>query len=217
MPSTSNTWKLLGGRVGEQGATAGADVHAGQELLVAAGTNEPNVLGGAWGKHRKNALRAFQRAHHLPERNYVDPSDECLFALAEAAQILVPMPNKLGISGVKILHQWFVDNKIGYQKGAESGGGNRPLYVDDCADYAIQRINMAWRAGPVLMDCTTYVNCMLSVFLHGNVHSSPYSASCAAYGDTSNNHMARERYGLLLVSRPVTTGGVTKKENYFRE
>jgi hypothetical protein len=220
MPSTANTWRLIAGRVGEKGQTAGEDVRTVQQLLVAAGDPDPHIIGGGWGDHSKKALLAFQQAHHLPEQNFVDPDDECLFALAEAAQILVPMPNLLGMSGVTSLHQWFVDNNIQYQKGAETGGGNRALYGLDwagCIDYAIQRIDRGWRAGPVKMDCTTYVNCMLGVFLHGNLHSSPYAASCAAYGDTSSTHMARERYHMPLVMRPETKNGVQTKQNYFKE
>jgi hypothetical protein len=220
MPHTVSTWRLISSRVGEKGSTIGEDVATVQQLLVAAGNDDPNILGGGWGGHSKDALIAFQKAHGLPEQNYVEPDDSCIFELASAAQILVPLPNLLGMSGVTELHQWFRENNIQYQKGAESGGGNRALYGFDwagCIDYAIQRINLAWRSGPVKMDCTTYVNCMISVFLHGNLHSSPYSADCSQYGDTSNNHMPRDRYQMPLVYRPHTKDGVTKKENYFKE
>jgi hypothetical protein len=220
MPSTASTWRLISSRVGEKGITAGPDVTTVQQLLVAAGNPDPNILGGGWGGHSKTALLAFQNAHRLTEQNFVEPDDGCLYALAEAANILVPMPNLLGMSGVTSLHQWFRDNNIQYQKGAESGGGNRALYGFDwagCIDYAIQRIDRSWRAGPVKMDCTTYVNCMISVFVHGNIHASPYAADCSAYGDTSNIHMARERYHMPLVMRPHTKDGVTTKENYFKE
>lgn len=214
------TWKLIKQKVGEGGVTAaGPDVRTVQELLVAAGTTEPNVLGGSWGGHSKNALLAFQKENTLPERNYVEPNDECLFALAEAAEIVVPLPKTPGITGIKTLHQWFVDNDVGYQSGAEDGGGNRALYgldFDGCTEYGIQRINRAWRAGPVLMDCTTYVNAMLGVFVHGHLHSPPYDADCSAYGNTANTHLARERYSLPLVYRPVTKDKVTKRENYFK-
>ena len=220
MPATANTWRLISSRVGEKGSMFGDDVTTVQQLLVAAGNNDPSILGGGWGGHSKDALLAFQKAHRLPEQNFVEPDDACIFALAEAAQILVPMPNLLGMSGVTELHQWFRDNNVQYQKGAESGGGNRALYGLDwagCVDYAIQRINLAWRAGPVKMDCTTYVNCMLGVFLHGGLHSSPYAADCSKYGDTSNNHMPRDRYHMPLVTRPSTKDGVTTKLNYFKE
>lgn len=218
---TAATWKLISTRVGEGGVmTGGPDVRAVQELLVAAGTTEPNVVGGSWGIHTKNALLAFQKQHQLPERNYVEPNDECLFALAEAAQVLAPMPNKLAMSGVKILHQWFVDNKIGYQEGAQHGGGNRALWgldFDDCTDYAIQRIDKAWRRGPILMDCTTYVNCMLGVFLHGNLHSLPYRADCHSDNPTAANvHLGCAHYGMQRIDRPVMKGGVTKNEKLFR-
>lgn len=221
MPSTANSWRLIGRRVGEGGATAGgSDVLTVQQLLAAAGSTEPALVGGSWGPASKRALTAFQKAHRLPEQNFVEPDDRCLYELADAAKILVPLPNLLGISGVKTLHNWFREEKIQYQQGAQSGGGNRALYAFDwngCRDYAIQRINQAWRTGPVQMDCTTYVNCMLSVFLHGNLHSAPYEASCAAYGNISNNHMARERYKMPLVMRKSTKNGVAKEENYFKE
>ena len=220
MPSTSNTWRLISGRVGEKGLTLGPDVITVQQLLVAAGNNDQSIIGGGWGNHSRDALIAFQRAHRLPERNYVEPDDECLFELADAAQILVPLPNLLGMSGVTSLHQWFRDTNTQYQKGAETGGGNRALYGLDwggCIDYAIQRIDRGWRAGPVKMDCTTYVNCMLGVFLKGNLHSSPYAADCSGYGDTSSNHMPRDRYHMPLVMRPHTKNGVMTKENYFKE
>lgn len=221
MHVTANTWRVISSRVGEKGASTGTDVLAVQQLLEAAGSTEPNLVGGAWGNHSKNALLAFQKAHGLPERNYVDPDDRCLFELADAANILVPMPNLLGISGVKTLHYWFIDQKTQYQQGAQNGGGNRALYGFDWAgcgaDYAIQRINMAWRAGPVKMDCTTYANCMLGIFVSGNIQSSPYAADCSPYGDTSNTHMARERYHMPLVMRSVTKDGVTTKVNYFKD
>jgi hypothetical protein len=220
MPYTASTWRLIGGRVGEKGQTLGSDVTTVQQLLVAAGNQDPDILGGGWGGHSRDALLSFQQDHHLPEQNYVERDDLCLFELADAAQILVPMPNQLAMSGVMWLHQWFVDNNTQYQEGADTGGGNRALWGFDwagCGTHAIQRINMAWRAGPVKMDCTTYVNCMLAVFLKGNLHGSPYAADCSNYGNKSNNHVARERYLMPLVSRPVTKDGVTTKVNYFKQ
>ncbi len=58
---------------------------------------------------------------------------------------------------------------------------------------------------------------MLGVYLKGNLHTSPYDADCSKYGDTSNNHIARDRYHMPLVIRPHTKNGVTTKENYFKE
>jgi hypothetical protein len=213
------TWAFIENRVGEKGAKHGPDVRALQQLLVAAGTTEPNVLGGGWGEHTRKALNAFQDAHTLPIQNFVEPDDDCLFQLADEAEILIPMPNKLGITGVKLLQQWFVDNQIDYEPGAQNGLGTRAFYgldFKDKMDYAVQRDAGAFRAGPVLMNCTTYVNMMVSVFIHGNVHTTPYDADCSDYGATSNNHIARNRYKMPLLSRTVGSGDKTKNENYFR-
>ena len=94
----------------------------------------------------------------------------------EEAEILIPMPNKLGITGVKILHQWFVDNQIDYEPGAQNGLGTRAFYgldFKDKSDYAVQRNAGAFQAGPVLMNCTTYVNMMVSVAIKKIVSPAP--------------------------------------------
>ena len=66
MPATANTWRLISSRVGEKGSMFGDDVTTVQQLLVAAGNNDPSILGGGWGGHSKDALLAFQKAHRLP-------------------------------------------------------------------------------------------------------------------------------------------------------
>jgi hypothetical protein len=66
------------------------------------------------------------------------------------------------------------------------------------------------------MDCTTYVNLMLSIYIQGHAHMAPYEASCKAYGEASNNHCARERYGLQLVNRLEGQFPAQKKVNYFK-
>ncbi len=105
---------------------AGSDVTTVQQLLIAAGNNDPSIIGGGWGNHSRDALIAFRHAHHLPERNYVERDDACLFELAAAAQILVPLPNLLGMSGVMSLHQWFREMNTRYQKGPRTAAATVP-------------------------------------------------------------------------------------------
>jgi hypothetical protein len=213
------TKKFILHRVGEGGRNAASDVLAAQQLLVAAGTAEPGVAGGGWGKHSKNALSAFQKAQKLPLRDYIDPDDDCLLRMATVAQILIPIPDSNGGVGLKTLHNWFVDNKIKYETGADKAPGTRAFFgldFQDSSDYAVQRNNGRYERGPVMMNCTTYVNLMISVFMSGDVHDLPYDADCSCFGATSNTHVARDRYGLALIYRDSTVHDKTKKENYFK-
>ena len=53
------------------------------------------------------------------------------------------------------------------------------------------------------MDCTTYVNLMLSVYKGGHAHESPYAARCSQYGVGASVHIGDHRYGFPLVKRRV--------------
>lgn len=150
------------------------DVKAVQQLLIAAGVPVRGGADGGWGQHTKDALTSYQKKKGLPENPRVDAGDDLLLAMAIDAKITIPMPSGPGLHGVQETHKWFVDNVIKYQKGAESGGGNRAIYgVDGNTQYAVQTVDGDFSQGPVQMDCTTYVNLMLSIYLTGNAHSAP--------------------------------------------
>ena len=51
------------------------------------------------------------------------------------------------------------------------------------------------------MDCTTYANLMLSVYLYGNAHNPAYDGDCRKIGEVSSFHCARDRYGFMIVNR----------------
>ena len=194
-----------------------SDVKALQQLLMAAGIHVPGGDDGGWGKHTATALEQYQKQKGAPVRPHVDPGDDILMKMAMDAKILIPMPGISGITGLLRMHKWFADNQIKYQKGAESGGGNRATYgVDGNKNYAVQTCNGRFERGPIQMDCTTYANLMMSVYLQGHIHSQPYDASCKAYGETSNNHCARERYGFPLVCRQEAQFPVPNVLNFFK-
>jgi hypothetical protein len=152
----------------------------------------------------------------VPIRPYIEPSDHVLVMMAWKGEMLIPLPYKRGWDGVSELHDWFVKNKIKYNAGADKGGGNRAIYgVDKRSDYAIQTTNMKFARGPVQMDCTTYVNFMLSIYLFGDAHNARYNADCSKFGDVSAVHCARDRYGYLLVNRLEKHGKEEKKLGYF--
>jgi hypothetical protein len=220
----SATLQLISTRVGEGGAKSGNSVRRVQELLVAAGEALPKFgADGGWGDEAETALASFLKKNHKPTRKYVAADDELLLLMAAEADILVQLPGVGGSTGVKALHRTFCSMNTKYNDGAQHGAGNRALYgVEGESQWAIQTFwddaakRTTIRKGPVEMDCTTYVNLMLSVYLFGNAHNNKYEASCKDYGWGSNKHCARDRYGLPLVERVDTSGGKSMTVRYFR-
>jgi hypothetical protein len=205
----AGTKQFITASVGVQGKNRNADVRALQQLLIAADEKVPGGDDGGWGDNTRNALQSFLRAQTPAvdkayiEKATVEPTDAVLLKLAEKAQILIPLPGKTGLAGIEAMHTWFVDNKIVYQQGAEDGGGTRCVYgVEGQTGYAVQTESKAFRKGPVQMDCTTYANLMLSVYLYGNAHNTAYDGDCGRVGGTSSFHCARDRYGFQIVTRP---------------
>lgn len=210
------TKKLLSRRVGEGGVKHGSDVKNLQDLLLAAGQPVEGGADGDWGDKTKNALEAYQKKCNrlsISVRPYVEPEDLVLMCMAGDANILVPLFGGQRTLGCSKLQQWFENKRIKYNAGAERGEGNRAIYgVEGWTQYAVQTTDGRFKRGPVEMDCTTYVNLMLSVFLQGHAHSSPYDASCKDFGGTSAQHCARDRYNFPLVRR-VEDG---KTYNFFK-
>jgi len=205
----AGTKQFITASVGVGGKNRRSDVLALQQLLVAAGENVIGGADGGWGDNTRNALQSFLRSvtpaldKAYIEKAVVEPTDSVLLKVAEKAKILIPLPGKTGIQGIEDAHKWFVDNNIVYQKGAEEGGGTRCVYgVEGQTSYAVQKESQEFRKGPVEMDCTTYANLMLSIYLYGNAHNTAYDGDCGRVGGTSSFHCARDRYGFPIVMRP---------------
>lgn len=205
--------------VGDGKRNTKSDVKSLQQLLTAAGETVAGGDDGTWGKNTGDALEAFQRKHTqhgASVRRWVDPGDHVLLLMAWRANILIEMPGQGGFAGIETMHGWFVRNGIRYNPGAEKGLGNRAIFgIKDELRYAVQTIAVKFQSGPVEMDCTTYVNLMLSIYMNGNVHVAPYDASCSAFGGTSATHCARDRYQLPLVVRDEEGKAGTVKRRYF--
>ncbi len=210
------TKKFVWARVGAGGKNYFNDVQRLQQLLIATGDLTAKNETGTWDKATAAALQSFQERHKsidVPVRPFVEPGDYCLLLMAYEAETLIPLRGKSGYGGVLDLHDWLVTNRIEYNKGAEKGQGNRAIFgIDGRPDYAVQTTTGALRAGPVEMDCTLYVNLMLSVYLNGRAHGVPYDASCKDFGGVSAVHCARDRYRLPLVERLTAA---SKGVNFF--
>jgi len=205
----AGTKQFITGSVGVGGRNATVDVQALQQLVIAAGTKVEGGADGGWGDNTRNALQsALGGLNPALDKAYIDkaliqPGDAALLRLAEKAEILIPLPGVTGIAGIDAMHKWFSENNIAYQKGAEEGGGNRCVYgVLGQPGYAVQTESKAFRKGPVQMDCTTYANLLMSVYLFGNAHNASYDGDCGRVGGISSFHCARDRYGFQIITRP---------------
>lgn len=195
------TWTLLSKPVGPGIRASKSNIRTVQQLLTAAGYDTGGAA-GTWDQPTTRALLAF-REEHLPGpyRLEIQPDSEELVLMARLAGVEIPLPGTAGMDGVRRMHDWFVARETKYNDGAESGLGNRAIYgIQGWSRSAIQRINQAWRRGPIQMDCTTYVNLMLGIFTRGDAHGPPYDATCADYGGLSEVHCARDRYAFNGVS-----------------
>ncbi len=202
----SATRKVIHGRVGvgaKHGAAVHSDVKIIQNLLVGAKQLPKGANDGRWGTQTEKALRNFQTTHGLESTGFVDPNDDTLVNLLDEAGILITLPGSKGIAGVMRLHDWFRSHHVAYEKeAAMKTGGTRAYYgLDGEEDYVVQTNHTIFEEGPLKMNCTTYVNLMLSVYSTGAAHDEPYDADCSMYGGTANVHLAKDRYELPLVTR----------------
>lgn len=218
------TLKWASARVGKDAVSRGDNVKRVQELLLAAGEKLPRFgADGAWGNEVEQALVAFRARHAMRASSHVEPNDPVLLLLAAKADILIQLPGMTGMAGVVELHRTLRHMNAKYNDGAQYGRGNRAIYgVAGNPQWAVQTFYDAAAKrtlidrGPVQMDCTTYVNLMLSVYFYGNAHNNRYDASCKDFGWGSTRHLARDRYDIPLIRRPDPAGGPTPL-NYFKD
>ena len=209
---------LLRASVGVKGVNSARDVQYLQDLMIAAGVAVKGGADGKWGEATRLAIG--EAAKGMPSgvkaaSDIVRSDDYLPLYLAWKANILIPMPGKAGMPGVFAMHEWFVRQRTRYNAGAEKGQGDRAIWgLQDDLRYAVQTTGGRLKAGPVEMDCTTYVNLMLSIFAAGHCHNEPYAANCAKFGGTSAAHCARDRFSMPLVARKST--GTTNEVRYFK-
>ncbi|WP_334190308.1 hypothetical protein [Noviherbaspirillum sp.] len=211
------TIRLTKSTVGERGVNLKRDVNNLQELLIAAGEPIEEMTNGQWGKSTADALERFQKKHIRtnPPKKVLQANDSALLFMAWKAKILIPMPGRGGRPGMDAMHHWFRKHDIKYNTGADQGGGNRAIWgIHGNPRFAVQRTNRHYMTGPVEMDCTTYVNLLISIYLSGHCHAVPYSASCADFGAYSAAHCARDRYQFPQLAK--SSPGMNEEPKIFK-
>jgi hypothetical protein len=209
---TSGTLRIIRDTVGANGRNGDGDVRSVQQLLSAAGV--PVKVDGNWGDKSQAALIRYQKGRltSAPPGTFKKGAQELLTVdspvltlLAYEAGLLLPIVSESGIDGMRRMHDWLVTNKVQYQTGAEDGGGNRTtwgLFGNPTLGVQTTGKDNAF-VGPLLLDCTTYVNMMLAIYHEGNLHGS-YRASVRKTGGGSaqTEHLGKSRWDYDLMNGP---------------
>jgi hypothetical protein len=204
---------LFDGKVGEGGRKSGRAVSDLHDLIAAAGIGYAPGQRDKWQPETLSVIKAFRQAcidsgnakfldklQAELDKNCIEPNDATAFNLAYQANIVIEMPRACGIGGIHRLNNWFTQNQILYQSGADKGLGDRATYaLSGFSGWAVQTIARRWQPGPVKMDCTTYVNLAMSVYFSGEA-AGKYDAS-TPFGGTSQNKIAF-RYDFKALERP---------------
>lgn len=188
------TFPIIKGRVGgEGGAKNGNDVKRINQLLRMAGYLKGSEDDKVWGKKSEKALEEFYNRHKNMTRvsaTYIDPKDpfDFLCTLAHEAGVLIPLPANLrSASALRLFFETCVARRFKYgwtRNGKALNGGTRTIWgFEGRKGWAISTVNDGTgkyffaSEFPATLNCTSFANLMMSVWLTGNAHEKPYDAS----------------------------------------
>jgi hypothetical protein len=173
------THPIITSRVGDGGQTRGLEVKRIQQLLRLAGS-DPGPITGEWTTATKRAWLDFQAdCDWGPVNPYIDQEDPYmrLFMLAYAAGVLIELPNNLrSTSAVLSFVETCRDEKIPYGFRTVWGFENYPNYAVVTLHSHRADVEFPPR-NPRLLNCSSFVNLMLSIWVQGNIHQPPYERS----------------------------------------
>jgi len=147
------------------------------------------------------ALHTFQKMAGIPITNQVATNDITVLRLAEQAGILIDLSLRSGISGLKDLNSVLSD--VTYEPGADTKAGSKlncSFYgLEGRTEKVVQWQNGCIQPGPIYMNCTTYANLALSIYVNGNAQNSQYDPDVHEIGD-EGPHLA-VNYGFAIMDR----------------
>lgn len=176
------TYSIIKKPVGRGFQTQGREVKRINQLLRLAGylTAKP-VAEDQWTDASNDALVAFQEALcAAPVQRYIEPKDpfDKLFSLALIAKVLIPLPYGLrSASAVTVLYNHC--RSANYPYGWHADGTRVIWGFEGRPAWAIATTLDRDFSSPltITLNCTSFANLMLSVWVQGNVHAPPYDAS----------------------------------------
>jgi hypothetical protein len=202
------TFRILTRKVGKQGDREGVQVLRIKQLLFLNGFRNIR-LSPSWDLQTTRALAEFREKSDfngqrllygedkLPGRSpddSISPRDPILFELAYGAGVLIRLAPGGNIYKGRIaledVHDWCTKREIGFDWDAAVWGlHGYPMWAivtnGGRAEFSTTT--------PLALNCTVYVNLMMSVWHQGNAHTQPFNASVRDVG-VNNKGVLAERY-----------------------
>lgn len=192
------TYSIVTKNIGSGGVIHGKEVSRIQQLLRLAGFLRTSLASdGTWDQTTAQAWLDFQKniMPNQPTVPFVEPRPaygqwvDRLAVLALKAKVLIPLPTLYRKADAI---KWFFDycRQMKYEYGWEQGSliksrtiwgfAGRPKWAIVTADG--KAFGLADRYcfppnNPIYLNCTSFANLMMSIWLSGNAHESPYDAS----------------------------------------
>ena len=168
---------------------------------------------GRWGSNpaksdTTKALRKFQEIAHIPVTNTVGCNDTTVLHLADEADILIVLSGRSGYAGILDFNTAVKDITYEPKAGPLHAAGLGCIFygVEGLRGYAVQlrfgddgsteRI----QPGPVYLNCTTYANLAMSIYVFGDAHNPSYLGNLINIGHISDTHLP-QRYMFPLMVR----------------
>ena len=205
------TFQIINRRIGEGGLKSGNDVLRLQQLLKL--NNHRVHCTGQWSQETSQALLRFQESLMTPTqalfmcdglplpgsclsepRAYVLPDDTFLVHLALGAGVLLPLAaGRRGAPAFQKVHS-ICEDRVTFDVSPA-----RAVYgLKHYPGWAVTPLSDTFSVKePLALNCTLYVNLMLSVWAQGNAHGQPFDGNVQDSG--GSDHFARDRYHDPLV------------------
>src|SRR5262245_43396825 len=212
----SATLRVISRRVGVGGQTHGIEALRIQQLLCRAAMLDESDISSIWSSAATDALKDFQAYCKVPEparMPYILPSDSfrLLIRLCEGAGVLLPAP--VGRTRAAAFLEFFgASSRTNVPYGwSGAGSANRMAFgLDGNPGYIVFTTNSKqFDLGdvPIAMNCTSFSNLAMSIWLRGNAHAAPYDSSQNSGGFVGLG----TRYGLdYLVNPNAASSGDAK-------
>jgi hypothetical protein len=203
------TFRILSQKIGEGALKHGIEVLRLQQLLKLNGL----VIGttGRWHSETSDALVAYQKKVGVANMNaafwqenpkplqpWIAPNDPILFDLAYGAKVLIRLAPggrtyRHGLA-FEDVHSWCEHEHVPFDLVSRAvwgfdGYSTWAIVTSTNTDFGQAAFAMDV---PRALNCTLYVNLMMSVWKQGNAHRFPFDASVKTAGGTT--HFANERY-----------------------
>lgn len=198
------TFPIISKRVEENASKSSPDAKRIQQLLVRTGHHSKSACDGIWNEKSIDGWVAYQKSKGWTPKKHVDAMDpeDRLAWLALDANVIMWIPEGLrSLSAVKSFTEICIGFGIPYG-WKDHGGGTKMAWGFDQREWAVIFTRPGGRKTaefdvdspePRALNCCSFANLLLSLWMRGDVHGVPYDSSQNVGGERMQ---VGERFGL---------------------